>query len=162
MTPIIVLLYALLLAGTGTFTGTSALTWKPGIAMQDHKLTPGDTDPLVTQETIQKTICVVGYTKGVRNVPESVKLQVFREYGIDPSLSAYFEVDNLISLENGGSNDIKNLWPQPYDPRPGAREKDVLETHLKKMVCAGKITLADDQAALRDWYISYMNYGLGY
>jgi hypothetical protein len=39
-----------------------------------------------------------------------------------------FEVNHLISLELGGSNGIKNLWPQPYYPQPGAREKDIPET----------------------------------
>lgn len=131
------------------------------VARPDKKLTPGVADPAVTQANVASTICVVGYTARVRSVSESVKLAVFKEYGIDPKNSAGYEVDHLISLENGGSNDIRNLWPQPYLPRPGAREKDVLETFLKRQVCAGRMTLADDQKALRsDWYAAYRKFGL--
>jgi hypothetical protein len=130
-------------------------------AMPDHKLTPGDVDPLVMQDNIQKTICVTGYTKGVRNVPKSVKIAVFREYGIDHKLAGRYEVDHLISLENGGSNAIRNLWPQPYNPKPGARQKDVLETYLKREVCAGRLTLAEDQKILAgNWYAGYLRFGL--
>ena len=131
------------------------------IPLPDRKFTPGVVDPAVTQETMQKTICVVGYTSRVRNVSKSTKLAVFREYGIDPATSAAYEVDHLLSLENGGSNDIRNLWPQPYAP-PGARQKDVLETWLNRQVCAGKMTLAEDQKELRsDWYAAYVKHGLG-
>lgn len=132
------------------------------VARPDPKLTPGVADPAVTQANIQSTVCVVGYTARVRSVSESTKLAVFREYGIDPKLSAGYEVDHLISLENGGSNDIRNLWPQPYSPKPGAREKDVLETWLKREVRAGRMTLAEDQKELRtDWYAAYLKHGLG-
>ena len=45
----------------------------------------------------------------VRNVPDSVRYAVFAEYGIDYSLHSNYEVDHLISLELGGSNDIADL-----------------------------------------------------
>jgi hypothetical protein len=67
------------------------------------------------------------------------------------------EVDHLISLELGGSNDIKNLWPEPYLPRPGARQKDVLENWLHKQVCSGKMPLSDAQRMIAtDWYAPYL------
>lgn len=40
----------------------SATTWTLPI----HSATPGAIDPIVTQENIGSTICVVGYTKTVR------------------------------------------------------------------------------------------------
>src|SRR5438477_344466 len=40
-----------------------------------------------------------------------------------------FEIDHLIPLELGGSNELANLRPQPYRRRPAAREKDLLENH---------------------------------
>lgn len=132
------------------------------VAQPDPKLTPGAIDPAVTQANIGATICVTGYTIRVRNVPESLKRRVFEEYGIDPKESAKYEIDHRVSLENGGSNDIRNLWPQPYNPRPGAHEKDVLETYLKRQVCSGKMSLADDQKILKgDWYAAYKRFGLG-
>ena len=48
------------------------------------------------------------------------------------------EVDHLISLELGGSNAIRNLWPEPYAGRWGARTKDVLENRLHDLVCEGQ------------------------
>jgi hypothetical protein len=30
-------------------------------------------------------------------------------------------------LELGGTNDMKDLWPEPYEPLPGSTEKDQLE-----------------------------------
>ena len=143
------------------FLAALALSAGDTVARPDRKLTPGATDAAVTQATIQSTVCVVGYAMRARDVSESTKLAVFREYKIDPTLARAYEVDHLISLENGGSNDIRNLWPQPYAPKPGAREKDVLETFLKRQVCAGKMTLAIDQKELRaDWYAAYRKYGL--
>jgi hypothetical protein len=52
---------------------------------------------------------------------------------------------HLIPLELGGSNDIKNLWPQPDEPRPGSVEKEQLENELHAEVRAGKLPLADAQ-----------------
>src|SRR5439155_4283424 len=63
------------------------------------------------------------------------------------------ELDHFIPLELGGNpTDIRNLWPQPYKPLPGAKEKDWLENHLKSEVCAGTMTLAAAQDLIRaDW-----------
>src|SRR5690348_4889144 len=72
----------------------------------DQKLTPGDIDP---QATTQK-VCTPGYTSTVRDVSEETKKEVFKEYNTAYVPGAY-EVDHFISLELGGSNDVKNLWP---------------------------------------------------
>lgn len=71
-----------------------------------------------------------------------------------------YEEDHLISLQLGGHpRDPKNLWPQPYNQRCGARIKDVVETRLKRMVCDGKITLAKAQEAIaKNWVLAYKNY----
>ena len=67
-----------------------------------------------------------------------------------------YEVDHLVSLELGGSNDQKNLWPEPYDPRPGAHEKDLAENHLHRAVCSGEMTLSEAQRAIAsDWIAVY-------
>ena len=119
------------------------------------KLTPGVADPAATVEKI----CTSGYTATVRNVPESVKKQVFAEYGIDPT-SDKFEVDHLISLELGGSNDIKNLWPQSYTTQPlNAHRKDVLENKLHDMICSKQITIQEAQKTIStDWVKAYNKY----
>lgn len=125
----------------------------------DPGLTPGVADPAVTQANIDLTICIHGYTARVRNVPESEKLSVFREYGVDPR-SDHFEVDHLISLELGGANDVRNLWPQSYTTQPwNAHLKDHLENRLHALVCAHKVPLVDAQHAIStDWESAFKKY----
>jgi hypothetical protein len=82
--------------------------------------------------------------------------QVYVEYGRTEGPGCC-EVDHLIPLELGGSNDMKNLWPQPDDPRPGSPEKDQLENELHSQVCSGKMPLADAQKCITSnwaecWY----------
>jgi hypothetical protein len=72
-------------------------------------------DPTLTPGTVMTTdaaaVCTPGYAKSVRHVSGKVKAQVYAEYGIVSHRSGEYEVDHLISLELGGSNDVKNLWP---------------------------------------------------
>lgn len=118
----------------------------------DHSLTPG----AVFAEVTEAQVCVVGYTKTVRSVPMSVKKKVFELYGIPWEDHSGYEVDHYISLELGGSNDITNLWPEPYNPRPGARQKDVVENYLHRQVCKGEMSLREAQEAIvGDWYVIF-------
>lgn len=121
----------------------------------DPKLTPGRVD---LNATVDK-ICVSGYTATVRDVPESLKKKVFDEYNVDRK-SDKFEVDHLISLELGGSNDIMNLWPQSYTTQPwNAYVKDKLENHLHKLVCDGKMDLRQAQIEIsNNWIVAYKKY----
>jgi hypothetical protein len=75
--------------------------------LPDSKLTPGDTLEVTTQD-----ICIPGYTQKIRNVPIAVKKKVYEEYGIATHGPREFEVDHLIPLELGGSNSLRNLWPE--------------------------------------------------
>lgn len=104
-------------------------------------------------------ICVSGYSKSVRNLPEKEWNQVFAEYGVTSHPTGAYEVDHLISLELGGSNDIANLWPEPASPTPGFHEKDRVENYLHKQVCDGLMTLADAQRIIAtDWFSVYRKY----
>jgi hypothetical protein len=117
-------------------------------ALPDSDCTPGSVFPEVTVDQI----CTPGYSASVRNVPDSVKKQVYAEYGVITHLTGEYEVDHLISLELGGSNDVSNLWPEAADPRPGFHEKDQVENYLHKEVCRGVMTLKDAQAIIaHDW-----------
>jgi hypothetical protein len=118
-------------------------------------LTPGD----VLIDSTKDKICTPNYTKQIRNVPAEEKKKVFEEYSIDPT-SDKFEVDHLISLELGGSNDIKNLWPQSYTTKPwNAHVKDRLENKLHRMICANKIEMTDAQKEISiNWIEAYKKY----
>lgn len=115
-------------------------------------MTPGATLPVATGD-----ICVSGYSQKVRNVPADVKKQVYAEYGIAGRKPGEYEVDHLISLELGGSNSIKNLWPQSYLTQPwNAHVKDKLENEMHAEVCSGKIDLpAAQHEVATDWIAAY-------
>ena len=93
-------------------------------------------------------ICSPGYASSVRNVPQSEKDKVYAEYGITKHTLGAYEVDHEIPLEIGGSNDIKNLWPEPYTGPYNAHEKDQVENYLHDQVCSGKVALKDAQTAI--------------
>ena len=120
--------------------------------LPDPRCSPG---AVLTTDT--SVICVVGYTKTVRNVPVSEKQQVFAEYGIPWSEHSGYEVDHIISLELGGSNDIANLYPESYSIQYGARVKDTFENYLHKQVCSGAlpITVAQQEIST-DWLKYYL------
>jgi len=128
---------------------------QPEPILPDPKLTPGDTFDVTADD-----ICTPGYSKKVRNVPQSVKEAVYREYGISAHPPHAFEIDHLIPLELGGSNSLKNLWPQSYLTLPwNARVKDRLEARLHALVCAGKLDLkVAQQAIASDWIRAYKTY----
>ncbi|TMC88113.1 MAG: HNH endonuclease, partial [Chloroflexi bacterium] len=87
-------------------------------ALPDSACTPGDVLATGTKDAI----CQSGYASSVRNVPVSEKNQVYAEYGIAHHSPGQYEVDHLVSLELGGSNDISNLWPEAASPKPGFHE----------------------------------------
>jgi hypothetical protein len=88
----------------------------------------------------------------VRNVPQSLKDYIYSEYGIKNRAPGSYEIDHIISLQLGGANTSRNLFPEAYDIPQGARDKDVVETRLKRLVCKGKMTLAEAQRIIStDW-----------
>jgi hypothetical protein len=98
-------------------------------------------------------------TKLVRDVPAAVKRDAYAEYGRSKEKGKCCEVDHLIPLELGGSNRLKNLWPEPYDTEWSAKVKDRLENRLHAMVCAGDIELSAAQKAIAtDWIRAYKEY----
>lgn len=124
-------------------------TLPPG-SVPNSRLTPG-----ATLDVTKEDICTVGYTKKVRDVPVSVKRQVYAEYGT-PYVRGMYEVDHLIPLELGGSNSIRNLWPEPYNLVWGAHVKDQLENRLHELVCQGSVPLATAQNRIsQDWVQTY-------
>jgi hypothetical protein len=120
--------------------------------LPDARLTPG-----AVLDVTRDDVCTPGYTKRIRDVPKRVRDQVFAEYGITSRAPGEYEVDHLISLELGGSNSIKNLWPQSYRTQPwNAHVKDRLENLLHQLVCSGQIDLKDAQKEIAaNWIKSY-------
>ena len=120
--------------------------------LPDPGCSPG---AVLTTDT--SVICVSGYTQTVRNVPDSEKQQVFAEYGIPWSEHSGYEVDHIISLELGGSNDISNLYPESYSIQYNAHVKDTFENYLHSQICSNKIPVAVAQTEIAtDWLKYYL------
>jgi hypothetical protein len=120
-------------------------------ALPDPACSPGAVFPTATREQI----CVSGYAKSVRDVPQSEKQQVYAEYGIKSHKPGEYEVDHIVSLELGGSNEIANLYPEAAEPRPGFHEKDRYENYLHDQVCAGRIDLREAQRRIAENWLRY-------
>ena len=121
----------------------------------DPSLTPGDVLDVSVAD-----ICAPGYGRRVRDVPQAVKRQVYARYGVGARAPGEYEVDHLVSLGIGGSNSVRNLWPQANWTSPwNARVKDALEDRLHRNVCAGRVDLATAQHEMAtDWVAAYQRY----
>jgi hypothetical protein len=119
----------------------------------DRLLTPGVSRPVSTSE-----VCTETYSDNAEVVPASVKQRVFEEYGMPQSKN--YELDYLISPQLGGTDDVRNLWPEPASASVWiARDKDALENRLQQLVCQNKIDLSTAQRDLAtDWISAYKKY----
>lgn len=135
-----------------------------GQPLPDPACTPGVVSTAVSQTNLSSTICRPGYTRTIRP-PESdtgrFKQKIMVAYHEPGPLSDY-ELDHLVSLELGGSNDAGNLWPELNDhPKGAINSKDLVENALNKAVCSNQVTLAAAQKAIAtDWTTALARLGL--
>jgi hypothetical protein len=112
----------------------------------------------------KQVLCSPGFrTSSIRNVPDSVRHAVEQEYGLAPrSYGNTLEIDHIVSLELGGSNDIANLFPERANAALGYRVKDRLENKLHQLVCQGKRYLPTVQKQIaKHWQALYKSvYGV--
>ncbi len=97
----------------------------------------------------EAVICSSTFTTStIRDVPQSEKYAVEREYGLRAALYGHtLEIDHIVPLELGGSNDIANLFPER-----AYHAKDRLENRLHELVCAGTMTLEAARSGIAaDW-----------
>lgn len=134
-------------------------------ALPDLAVTPGATNPEVTQENIGATICVPGWTRTVRpplDYTEAIRRRLVHESAYPDHRLAHYELDHLVPLSLGGApSDVRNLWIEPRQPQDGwsADRKDELEAALSRAVCAGRVSLVEAQQAIaRDWIAAYRRY----
>jgi hypothetical protein len=122
--------------------------------LADRRCSPGAYYSRLTKAVI----CSPSYrTSSVRNVPQTEKYEVEREYGMASRLyGRSIEIDHIISLELGGSNAIANLFPEPGSGAASYHAKDRLENRLHSMVCSGSISLSAARRGIAaNWRLLY-------
>jgi hypothetical protein len=118
-------------------------------------LTPGAVYPRTAAD-----ICTSPETRDEVAVPALVRRVVLRNYGVRDALDHEYELDYLITPELGGAADPRNLWPEWYaSPVWNAHVKDELEDLLRRLVCDGRVTLAQAQRDMAsNWIEAYKRY----
>lgn len=108
--------------------------------LPDPTCTPGAYDPAFTVAQ-----ACGGQNQTRRNVTTATKARVSAAYGV--TRAQYEEADHLVMLALGGTNDARNIWPEPKKA-----EKDAVELHTLAAVCHGRMTLLAAQTAFaHDW-----------
>jgi hypothetical protein len=120
-------------------------------------------NPDVTEDTINQSICVPGYTKTVRpskTYTNGIKAKLLRENGLDESQMSRYELDHIVPLGLGGHpRKLANLALQPWDGEHGAIRKDLLERRLQVLVCRGELQLTEAQVCIADgWEVCDAKY----
>ena len=123
--------------------------------LPNPSLTPGAVRPVAIGD-----ICSMEHEEVVRPVSSAIQQRVFNEYGLQGARFENYEVDYLITPGLGGSDDIRNLWPQPrYNTAWNSFVKDQLEDYLHNQVCDGTLSLATAQKDVaKDWIAAYKEY----
>lgn len=97
---------------------------------RDYRPTPRLT-PGVALNVTADDLCKPGHAEIEGKISVQVKSHVFDRYGIRGDLIGY-NVDHLIPPELGGSNLLKNLWPQPLAGEWTYHMKNRLERRLRR------------------------------
>ncbi|CAB3808919.1 hypothetical protein LMG28688_06878 [Paraburkholderia caffeinitolerans] len=127
----------------------------PAMAQESQLL-----DARVTQESVAETICRPGYADTVAppfNETMAQKGRLLAARGIDSDEGVAYALDRRVPILLGGSPDAAaNFDLLPWGGHAGERRKSLLAVRLKRCVCAGRISLAQAQAAISgNWSHQY-------
>jgi hypothetical protein len=123
------------------------------VALPIPRLTPG-----ATQSVTLSSLCELKEDP-TPAVDDAIARKVFQEYRLPISSRSAYELDFLVTPELGGSQDVRNLWPEPYYSTWNARVKDQLEDYLHEAVCTGALPLSTAQKEISgDWIAAYKKY----
>jgi hypothetical protein len=109
-----------------------------------------DLTPGVAIAATREQVCTPGWAARHRQgLTPPEKRWLLHAYGYPPDQKVA-EWDHLLSLELGGGNGPKNIFPM-VDPAQ-AHRKDLLENRLHDAVCAGKMALEEAQRRIRNYW----------
>src|SRR5215475_8705762 len=111
--------------------------------------------PGATSKAKSEQVCAADYAASVKPIADWQKAEALGRYGIRPE-SFSGELDHLVPVALGGSNDPDNLWPFRGTSDLTLDAKNALAAKLHDMVCSGKMSLKDAQDAFKkDWAKAY-------
>jgi hypothetical protein len=134
---------------------------KNGFPIPDANCSPGAINPTITLEILTmkgfKTACI----RDEATTPAQ-KRKTYGWYGLikperNTGLSQTCELDHIVPLVLGGSDQLENLWPQCGPSgvtlnRRYFKQKDKIEMYLAREVRDGNMELADAQRRIaEDW-----------
>jgi hypothetical protein len=103
-------------------------------------------------------VCAADFEASVKPMAKWQHDQALERYGKRPE-DFTGDLDHLIPIGLGGTNDPENLWPLPPNKDMGPAEKKALDLKLHQMVCDKTMKLKDAQDAIRkDWVKAYNEY----
>jgi hypothetical protein len=106
-------------------------------------------------------VCAADYEASVKPIAKWQRDQAIERYGRRPE-DFTGELDHLIPLSLGGTNDPDNVWPMPPSKIMGPEQKKALDLKLHQLVCDKTLKLKDAQDAIKkDWVKAYNQYVRG-
>jgi hypothetical protein len=128
----------------------------PSIAMAQRPSnykTPG-----ATAKVKMDQLCAPDFAASLKPVSNWQRAEALGRYGLRPD-GFSGELDHLVPVSLGGSNDPDNLWPFAASGSFTFEAKQALAIKVHDMVCAGKLSLKDAQDAFRkDWTQAYQQH----
>ena len=124
-------------------------------------LTPGAAETL-NVEDLTRRYNGKTYSEAHRGVSEVAKQKVYDAYGVEkPKKPGMYEMDHFWPVCAGGSNDPKNLWPQPLDiyhkgANWGYKQKDLLEKSICRKIAAGLISSKELRNIFEQWVTDWI------
>jgi hypothetical protein len=131
--------------------------------LPDRKSTPGSVNAAISEQQYRAQCHAKGWTRLYRppvSFTNSLKKLQMKEYGYPLARIRDYEEDHVVPLCLAGApQDPANLWPQPRFGEWSADRKGVLETKLCRLVCDGRVPLAEAQREIAtDWIAAYRKY----
>jgi hypothetical protein len=111
--------------------------------------------PGATAKVKMDQLCAPGFAASLKPVSNWQRTEALERYGLR-SDGFSGELDHLVPVSLGGSNDPDNLWPFHASGTFTLEAKQALASKLQGLVCTGKLSLKDAQDAFRkDWTLAY-------
>jgi hypothetical protein len=142
-----------------SFMTTAVVVGVPAIAAA--QLPSSFQTPGAKGKANEAQVCAADFEASVKPMAKWQHDQALERYGKRPE-DFTGELDHLIPISLGGTNDLENLWPLPPNKDMGPEQKRELDLKLHQLVCDKTLTLKSAQEAIRkDWVKAYTQYVKG-